>query len=703
MSRKMELNRQVQRRLAGNTQSIDAGMRRLEVGMTPNRSETNTSRTASSEVSPMQQKVAQIRPDLEQHLTQAILMSKSPQEALFSLAKIIGETFHVEGCMIVPRAKNQTTAQPSCWFEQGSVTAQSPHELLGLLEQLLVRPDWELDEALAIADLQSMSGCMMPSSLPARAILVTETQFQGQVNGVVALVQSHPYLWKESDVQLFKSLSPQVAIAISQAHLEQQLQQQVRYQFLVDQLTTAIRNAWDLEDIFTLAVEGTTTALEISRGMLLLFKYVDPLHKNRKGKGVPKTKANVAAIWSRTDDVEAVEAQSVLAKNLTFWASDCRICQLVLTGKPDPVIVPVHDILTDANPQASDPYPGVASIFQLDSSDAMLLMPLENQGTVLGCLVLQHDQPRLWSMEELSFVKLVAAQLSTAIIQTRTLTQIQAVVQERTAQLQRSLEVQAKLYEKTRQQVEQLRRLNQEREEFLSTVSHELRTPLTSMTLAIRMLRQADLSPERRNKYLDILEQQCTQETSLINDLLALRKLESNPTSQQFQKVDIRYLIREAAQLTEENWAEKGLTLAMELSEDPIIVYTDPDSVSRILLELLTNAYKYAEPESTIELKLGREMQASRSQVALSLKNRGDGILPEELPHIFEKFRRGQGVTKRAIQGTGLGLALVKGLVEHLNGTIAASSEPQVDSDDWETCFKVTFPQYPEGMGLLVP
>jgi signal transduction histidine kinase len=111
--------------------------------------------------------------------------------------------------------------------------------------------------------------------------------------------------------------------------------------------------------------------------------------------------------------------------------------------------------------------------------------------------------------------------VSATIIQNQTLRQVQSLVEDRTAQLQRSLEVQAKLYEKTRQQIDQLQQLNQLKEEFMSSMSHELRTPLTTMSLAIRMLRQPELPLERREKYLEILEQECNKEIDLINDLLS--------------------------------------------------------------------------------------------------------------------------------------------------------------------------------------
>jgi signal transduction histidine kinase len=660
----------------------------------------------------MQQKVAPIQPDLEQQLTQVILTSQSPQSALSDIARLIAKTFQVEGCVILPQPK--AIAQASSWFAPQIESNRVVQQLMTLLTA--GAPNWAVTECWE-TEVPSEASLGVPERL-----VVVPTRFQGQINGAIALIRSqlpalhqpdlqHPSIqppaaqeWNESTMSVLQSLSSRVAIAISQAQLDQQLQQQVRYQTLIDRLTTSIRNAWELDEIFKLAVEGTAASLNVNRGLLLLFKYADPLHKTRNLEGIPKTRATVAAEWLKGDQDQP--SFSAVTDHPPFVASDCRICQQVLRGNLEPIVIPVSEILVDLNladldltsfgSEDSAFSPAIAPLFQLTYNHAILLTPLENQGTVLGCLVLHHNQPRLWSIEELSFVKLAAAQLSTAIIQTRTLKQIQGVVQERTAQLQRSLDVQAKLYEKSRQQVEQLRRLNQEREEFLSTVSHELRTPLTSMMLAIRMLRQADLTPDRQKKYLNILEQQCVQETNLINDMLALRKLETNQATNQLQKTDLRYLIRGTTQSIESTWVEKGLILSLILPNDPVMLYTDTDSLNRVLLELLTNAGKYAEPGSTVELKLVHEANPPHSQVVLSLRNVGDGILPEELPHIFEKFRRGQGITKRAIQGTGLGLALVKGLVDHLNGAIAATSQP-ISADTWQTCFTLTLPQCPEG------
>jgi len=680
----------------------------------------------------------QNKPLNEYTLTQMLLDSGNTQDFLSHLIQTVGEAVQAECCFFGLQANSRTTSQIAHWSAKSAKSALSPSSSAALghfLNHVTVQSTFTPNKPLVITNWptfvrshlsQSRSSkrggvSSLPQEPQIKAVLALKTQFQGQINGMLVLTRSQPCKWKESEVQLLKLFSSHVAVAASQLHLEQQVQQQIRYQTLINELTTAIRNAWELDRIFQMAVEGTASVLQVTRGMILLFKYVDPLHRNRPTQQIPQARANVAAEWQdealiRTlnltqqtpgeENADELNSGKICSdSDRSFWASSCSLCQQLLTGNLEPIVLPACDLPLEDEIMQRHWNGSIASIFCLEMLPALLLVPLENQGTVLGCLVFQHPQ-RLWSLEDITLVKLAAAQISTAIIQSRTLQQIQAVVQERTAQLQHSLDVQAKLYEKTRQQVEQLRRLNTEREEFLSTISHELRTPLTSMTLAIRMLRQADLSPERRDKYLNILEQQCIQETQLINDLLALRKLETNSTTAQLQKLDIRYLVRDIAQSIETHLATKNLSLDLDLPTKPLTLYTESDSFNRILTELLTNAYKYSDPDSHIQLQVIHDSNPTVSQVILMLKNTGAGISPDELPYIFDKFRRGQGVTKQAIQGTGLGLALVKRLVEHLGGTIAATSQPDQSSQpsqpgtSWQTCFTVTFPQYPEGILL---
>jgi signal transduction histidine kinase len=297
------------------------------------------------------------------------------------------------------------------------------------------------------------------------------------------------------------------------------------------------------------------------------------------------------------------------------------------------------------------------------------------------------DQETLSGITDLLAVAFTQAELQQQVeISKQSMRQVQAIADERTAQLQSSQNLLSKLQEANRRRIKQLDDNNRLKDEFISTISHELRTPLTSMSLAIRMLRQPNLDETRHTKYLEILEQQCTQEINLINDLLTLQQLESKQMGTDRQWVDLLALVQPLADKFLETWASKQLQLQVDLP--PVFNWqTEPESISRILQELLTNAGKFSQPLTTVQLQV-----TVAKQLELRVINHGQLISPEEQTYIFSKFRRGQGVTQQAISGTGLGLALVKSLVQHLQGEISVSSSLVVDDQLAVTCFEILLP-----------
>jgi len=237
---------------------------------------------------------------------------------------------------------------------------------------------------------------------------------------------------------------------------------------------------------------------------------------------------------------------------------------------------------------------------------------------------------------------------------------------------------------------EQINYLNYLKEDFLSTLNHELRTPLTSMMLAIRMLRRPDLTPERAARYLDILEQQCSQETNLVNDLLMLQSVSVQPATVASESINLGSLLEQLKDREQGQFTRSRVSLEIGLPDHAVMVQAAGDHLSRILQELLTNARKYSAPQSTTTVTLLDQLNHEQS-VCIRVTSTGAGIQPEEIPHIFDKFRRGQNATKNAIPGTGTGLALVKGLVEQLGGTVSVTSQP-CDGQLWRTCFAVELP-----------
>lgn len=620
-----------------------------------------------------QSTLASIETTIRRKMTQILSRATSLDAVLPEVATLLGEAYGVQACVI----SSASGTLLSAWFAKSHLSGNQQKDILA--NYAIVEAETLTHSELLISDLSLSDITHAAAALPIRAVISLPTLFQGQINGVVSLMCVQPYRWTDLEINILTSVADQVAIAISQISLQQKVAQQAQHQALLRKVTMAIQNSLEVPQVQSMALEGLAQALNIDQAFVLRAKFWDPRQSVRSNSDrIPKTRIMIDSEWRRYP-IEP-EAESPLSQS--FWVADCAVCQIAVRSTAKSFVFGSSAEF----PEAAI----VAPIFDSKTMPALMLVPLESKNRLLGFIVVQQNRSRQWQSEEIELVELLSAQISAAIIQTETLRQVESLVEERTAQLQQSLELQAKLYEITRKQIEKLREMNQRMDEFLSTLSHELRTPLTSMMLAIRMLRQANLSPERRQQYLNILEQQCAQETSLINDLLALQELETKQVAFQLERVDLKQAIDDVSQSFTQRWAAKGLTIDLKLPARLPVFNTDRDGFNRILLELLTNAGKYADPNSTVYLQV--TVQPGQ-QIKLALSNVGSAISEEELPHIFDKFRRCQGMTQNAVPGTGLGLALVKSLVQHLNGTIEATSVETPDSQSYETCFTVTLPQ----------
>ena len=627
------------------------------------------------------------------HQIAQILLSPTEVELVLpQIARSLGQSLTASVCFITLGIGSSDPPPIASWTAehwQGAIPGQLH---LQVLQHPLSTMVFNSRGVVAIADLQEMEVSPLAGwalqDLPLRSILAVPLQGQqtsGQ--GMILLGHAQPHRWTQQEQESLQWVAQMVGMGVFQGRLQQQLQTAQRSQNLINQLTVAIRSSWELDRIFDLAIGGINRVFQGQRGQILLLKYANPLLNKRSLKRLPAAKVTVA--------YEAIQETRITDGQASFSLLDCQLCQAAYRQVPEAMARSDWSESGEVSPTE------VAGVFKLDNYPALLMVPLDNQGTVLGFLVLQQSQVHSWQPEEIHLAQWVSAQISTAIIQHQTLRQVQALVEERTAQLQRSLEVQAMLYEKTRQQVDQLRQLNQLKDEFVDTISHELNTPLTKMKIAIQLLGQPNLPEDKRAKYIQLLEQQCNQEINLIEDLLTLQKLESHKQPLQLQKVDLKTVLQDLTTAFDEKWADKGINLEVDVPWRSLVIQTDPNSVNRIFVELLTNAGKYSAPDTTVYLQASQELRDDQPQIVLQLRNYGAGIPESEISYIFDKFRRGQGVTKQAIQGTGLGLALVKSLVQHLNGTIAVTSLPDDDSELFETCFTITLPIVLDGRASL--
>jgi signal transduction histidine kinase len=489
-----------------------------------------------------------------------------------------------------------------------------------------------------------------------------------------------------------ENLNGNLTMDLTADYWKAQYERQVAGQALTKAVTNEIRKSSDLAVIYKTALQGMADLFGVSQGMVLRLRFWDPRQMLRVVDRVPKTRVLVESVWPLLQN-EVDQSEAIPSTSQSYWVSECQVSQAAMKRFPEKLELKDLTAFQTCVEEASTIFPLISP----DTFPSLLMVPLENKGKPLGFLVLQQNESRQWTDSEVDFVELMAGQISSAIIQTETLRQVESIVEDRTAQLQHSVDLQGKLYELNRKQIERLREMNKRMDEFLSTLSHELRTPLTSMMLAIRMLREASLSPERRSQYLNILEQQCAQETNLVNDLLALQELETKQVAMQVQVVDLNHMTQELQVGFEQRWGSKGLSLGITV-EKGLSLSTDVGSLNRVMLELLTNAGKYSDPSTHVTMDFCR----AGKQLSIVVSNLGAGIAASELPHIFEKFRRCQGMTDNAVPGTGLGLALVKSLVQHLGGSISAESHLVSPADEaasessHQTQFTVLLPVNPE-------
>ena len=231
------------------------------------------------------------------------------------------------------------------------------------------------------------------------------------------------------------------------------------------------------------------------------------------------------------------------------------------------------------------------------------------------------------------------------------------------------------------QQVQELQRVAQLKDDFLSTVSHELRSPMTNIKMAIELLK-VSRSETTSAQYLKILQTECDREITLINDLLDLQRLEAGAQSYHPETINLNDWLPPIIQAFSERAETQQQRLSVELSQQLPVLVSDQPSLERIVVELVNNACKYTPPAGEIKVVVNWTAQ----HMELVVDNSGTEIPAAELPHIFEKFYRVPQADPWKRGGTGLGLALVSKLVDYLGGKIS------VKSGSGHTTFTVQLP-----------
>jgi signal transduction histidine kinase/DNA-binding response OmpR family regulator len=223
------------------------------------------------------------------------------------------------------------------------------------------------------------------------------------------------------------------------------------------------------------------------------------------------------------------------------------------------------------------------------------------------------------------------------------------------------------------QDIAKMREVDRMKDEFVSIVSHELRTPLTSIRGAVQLVLDDEKSiPDVEHRtLLQIALNNCERLVRIINDILDVSKIESGNLVLQKKPMHVADLIRQSVDVVAGPARSTGVSISVNVAANILPVMVDPDRIVQALVNLLSNAAKFAPPQTTVTVSA----TGSEHMVTIAVSDQGEGIAPENLNRLFRKFQQVDSSSLRRRGGTGLGLAITKALVEQHGGRIYVDSE----------------------------
>ncbi|MCS0657551.1 hybrid sensor histidine kinase/response regulator [Massilia terrae] len=280
-----------------------------------------------------------------------------------------------------------------------------------------------------------------------------------------------------------------------------------------------------------------------------------------------------------------------------------------------------------------------AAAFRSLGIRAALAVPLNLRGSTLPCLFVHHDAPRRWTAEEVNLVEDISGRMWNAVERVRA--------------------------------EQALRQADLRKDEFLAMLAHELRNPLAPISAAAELLRVGSLDYDSIRRTSQVIARQVGHMTGLVNDLLDVSRVTRGLVVLERKVLDIRRVVADAAEQVGPLIEARGHLLRVTEFDRAVSVEGDHKRLVQVLANLLANAAKYTPAGGAI----GLELDVVGSQVLLRVSDNGIGIATDVLPHVFDLFAQAERTPDRSQGGLGLGLALVKSLVELHGGAVDAHSD----------------------------
>ena len=317
-----------------------------------------------------------------------------------------------------------------------------------------------------------------------------------------------------------------------------------------------------------------------------------------------------------------------------------------------------HDVLTDPRYGSLGPYHGMPRGHPPVRS--YLAVAVRSRASeVIGGLFFGHSQPGVFTERTERLIVGVAGQAGIAIDNARLYEAAQAAAEERKS-----------LLESERAARSEAERMSDVKDEFLATLSHELRTPLNAILGWSQVLRARPKDQTDYVKGLETIERNARAQTQLIDDLLDMSRITSGKLRLDIQPIEPLSIIEAAVETVKHAADAKGIRFERLLDPAAGPISGDPGRLQQVVWNLLSNAVKFTPKGGKVQILLERV----NSHIEITVADTGAGIRPELIPHLFERFKQGDASTTRKYGGLGLGLSIVKSLVELHGGTVSVKS-----------------------------
>ena len=474
-----------------------------------------------------------------------------------------------------------------------------------------------------------------PRFLPYRVLPDTQAELAiplsrgGQILGVLDVQSERVNAFEESDLFVLQSLADQVAIAIENASLYTMTDQAL---------------ARRLEELAIMQ--------EIDRQLNATLDF-EKVMDFTLDCAIRMTGADGGLIGMVTQEQDGMQLLAIRGYPWEhgpsvgqLWPIDRGIVgRVVRTGQP----ALASDVTQDPD--------CVSDISEICSQ---LTVPIQREERVMGVISVESPQSAAFDEDDLAFMTRLADHATIAIEN-------------------------ARLYS-------DLKRANEEKSEFVSMVAHDLKTPMTSIKGYTELLFKGTAGEisEMQQKFLGVIGSNVDRMNTLVSDLLDISRIESGRLRLDVQSIPIKTIVDEVVQTLQERIKAKGLTLTIEVSEDLPPVRADEDRLIQVLINLMSNAYRYTLAGGEISLKATVQSNSlppgeaepvppdeqPLQYLCLSVSDTGIGISPKDQTRVFSKFFRGDDPVVRESAGTGLGLSIAKSIVELHNGQMWFQSEP---------------------------